>query len=174
MKCKHCGNPFVRQRPMQRACSVACALELAWSKRAKADRAETKAKLAAIKPRSQWVKEAQAAFNAYIRARDAGRPCVSCGRHHQGQIHAGHYLSTGARPELRFDESNVHGQCQPCNTHLHGNLVLYRTELIRRIGLLEVVRLEGPQAPRKYTVDDLRAIRNEYRARLREMTKVAA
>jgi hypothetical protein len=123
----------------------------------------------AIKTRSQWMKEAQTAFNAYIRARDQDKSCVSCGRHHEGQWHAGHYLSTGARPELRFNEDNCHKQCQPCNTHLHGNLVMYRAELIRRIGLYAVERLEGPQTPKKYTIPDLKEIRDEYREKLRNI-----
>jgi 5-methylcytosine-specific restriction endonuclease McrA len=123
----------------------------------------------AVKPRSQWLREAQTAFNAYIRKRDESMPCISCGRFHDGQWHAGHYLSTGARPELRFDEANVWRQCQPCNTHLHGNLVLYRAELIRRIGLAEVERLEGPHQPCKWTVTELKAIRDEYRAKVRAL-----
>jgi hypothetical protein len=40
---------------------------------------------------------------------------------------------------------------------------MYRAELIRRVGLAEVERLEGPHPPRKYTVDDLREIRDTYR-----------
>jgi hypothetical protein len=45
--------------------------------------------------------------------------------------------------------------------------VLYRAELIRRIGLAGVERLEGPHPTRKYTVDDLREIRDTYRAKLK-------
>jgi hypothetical protein len=93
---------------------------------------------------------------------------------HLGQWHAGHYLSTGARPELRFDEQNLHKQCSACNTHLSGNLVLYRAELIRRIGLDEVERLEGPQDPKKYTIDELKAIRDDYRKRLKVSPTVPA
>jgi hypothetical protein len=115
------------------------------------------------------MQEAQASFNAWIRARDADKPCISCGRMHDGQWHAGHYLSTGARPELRFEPYNCHKQCAPCNTHLHGNLVLYRTALIERIGLIRVKRLEGPHPPAKLTIEDLRAIRDEYRRKLKEM-----
>jgi hypothetical protein len=76
-------------------------------------------------------------------------------------------LSTGARPELRFDENNVHRQCEPCNTSLGGNLILYRLELIRRIGQTEVDRLEGPHEPKRYRADDLKAITATYRAKLK-------
>ena len=136
---------------------------------AKVERASIKACKEAIKSKADWAREAQTAFNAWIRARDEGLPCISCGRHHQGQWHAGHYLSTGARPELRYTESNVHRQCAPCNTHLSGNAVLYRIGLINRIGADAVEWLEGPHELPKWTADDYRAIRDTYRQKLKEM-----
>lgn len=171
-RCKACREPFMPARPLQSVCSPLCAATYAKVQRAKIERRELLDAKQKIKPRSQWMKEAQASINAFVRVRDARLPCVSCGRFHDGQWHAGHYLSTGARPELRFDEANLHKQCQPCNTHLHGNLVLYRAELINRIGLAEVERLEGPQEPKKYTVADLRSIRDTYRAKERALAKL--
>ena len=138
---------------------------------AKVERASIKARKEAIKSRADWAKEAQQAFNAWVRARDDGLPCISCGRQHQGQWHAGHYLSTGARPELRYTESNVHRQCAPCNTHLSGNAVLYRIGLINRIGSDAVEWLEGPHPLPKWTPDELRAIRDTYRAKLKDIQK---
>lgn len=138
---------------------------------AKVERAETRRRKDALKSKADWAREAQTAFNAWIRARDEGLPCISCGRHHQGQWHAGHYLSTGARPELRYTETNVHRQCAPCNTHLSGNAVLYRIGLIERIGLQAVEWLEGPHELPKWTAEDYRAIRDTYRAKLKEMRK---
>lgn len=169
MKCRYCKTPFERRLPMQSVCGPDCAVAIAKLKREKRERAEKKAAKEKAKTLSELRNEAQVAFNAYIRARDADKPCISCGRHHEGQWHAGHYLGRGARPELRFDESNVHKQCQPCNTHLHGNLILYRAELIKRVGLAEVERLEGPHEPLKLTRDDLRAIKVKYREKLKEI-----
>ena len=134
-----------------------------------AAKADFKRRKEASKTLAEWRKEAQTAFNAWIRERDKDLPCISCGRFHEGQWHAGHYLSTGARPELRFDEANVHKQCQPCNTHLHGNLIGFRISLHNRIGIAGVAYLEGPHEAKKYTRDELKAIRDEYRARLKEM-----
>jgi len=166
--CRVCDRDFVPMRPLQAVCSVPCARKVPVKVR-KAAKATDKARREAVKPRSKWIAEAQAAFNSWIRARDAGLGCISCGRHHGGQWHAGHYVSIGAKPELRFDEKNCHKQCQPCNTHLHGNLVLYRAALIERYGQMEVTRLEGPNPLRKYSVDDLREIKREYKARLAEL-----
>jgi hypothetical protein len=138
-------------------------MAIVWAEEAKKQVHELRKRREAIKPRAKWMREAQAAFNAWIRQRDKDLPCISCGRHHQGQWHAGHYLSTGARPELRFDERNVHKQCSACNTHLSGNLVLFRAGLIAKLGLESVEWLEGPHEPRKYTIEDLRQIRDDYR-----------
>lgn len=85
--------------------------------------------------------KAQKVFNAYIRKRDEGLPCISCGT---GQPqHAGHYFSAGHNSKLRFDERNVGGQCLRCNYFLHGNQLGYRKGLIQRIGLKEVEQLES-------------------------------
>lgn len=167
-KCSYCREHFQPFRMGQKACSVECACQVAREKREKEERKADKVKRDKLKSRSDWLKEAQTAFNRYIRLRDDKQPCISCGRHHEGQFHAGHYLSTGARPELRFDEANVHKQCQPCNTHLSGNLVLYRKALIAKIGLAEVERLESDHEPKKYSIEELKAIKAEYTRKARE------
>ena len=85
--------------------------------------------------------KAQKVFNAYIRKRDEGLPCISCGT---GQPqHAGHYFSAGHYSKLRFDERNVSGQCIRCNYYLSGNQIGYRQGLIKRIGLEAVEQLEA-------------------------------
>lgn len=168
--CEVCERVFVPERMGQIVCRPACAMARVRQAK-KAERESTRKRKDAIKSKADWAREAQTAFNAYIRARDEGLPCISCGRHHQGQWHAGHYLSTGARPELRYTESNVHRQCAPCNTHLSGNAVLYRIGLIERIGLQAVEWLEGPHEMPKWTAEDYRAIRDTYRAKLKEMKK---
>ncbi len=166
--CEVCERVFVPDRMGQLVCRPACAMARVRNAK-KAERESVRARKEAIKSKADWAREAQTAFNAWIRARDEGLPCISCGRHHQGQWHAGHYLSTGARPELRYTESNVHRQCAPCNTHLSGNAVLYRIGLINRIGSDAVEWLEGPHELPKWTADDYRAIRDTYRQKLKEI-----
>jgi hypothetical protein len=171
--CRVCAKPFVRRNTMHAVCSVRCTLDEVRSKQyaEKVERRETRAKLEAMKPRSKWLSEAQAAFNAWVRARDeaAGLPCISCLRHDKQSWDAGHYLTRGARPELRFNERNCWRQCVQCNQHLHGNVAMFRVELVRRIGREAVEKLEGPHPPMHYSVDDLRAIKTEYRAKAREL-----
>lgn len=122
-----------------------------------------------VKPLSYWMKRAQSAFNAWVRARDAGQPCISCGRFHQGQNHAGHYRPAGSNPELRFEPDNCHLQCAPCNSHLSGNLNKYRPALIAKIGLERVEWLEGSHKPKRYRKEDYQAIEAEYKAKLKEL-----
>ena len=176
-KCKACGAMFLPTRPMQATCpTVECAIahgKALQAKKAKAEAKQTRERIQLIKPRSQLLREAQAAFNAWIRERDRDLPCISCGRHHGGQWHAGHYLSTGARPELRFEPMNVWKQCQPCNTHLHGNLVLYRAELIRRIGQARVEWLEGPHPAKQWGREQLIQLAQDCRAKARDLKRAA-
>ena len=168
-KCKACGEKFQPARSMQAVCGPVCAQVIVNRKRAAEEKKDTAARKEKLKTRRDWEREAQAAFNAWIRARDAHKPCISCGRHHTGQWHAGHYLSTGARPELRFNPDNTQKQCQPCNVHLSGNLVMYRVGLIARIGVERVEALEGPAQPLKLTIDEMREMKKKYRAEARRL-----
>lgn len=117
----------------------------------------------AAKTKSELLKEAQYEFNRYIRERDEKEPCISCGRHHTGQYHAGHYLTVGSMPELRYEEANCHKQCSACNNHLSGNQVLYRQRLIEKIGLDRVEWLEGPHEQPNWTHEEIRAIKQTYK-----------
>lgn len=178
-KCKICRSEFTKRSISHKTCNPECAITLVNQAKAKEkakidrlDRVETKKALDRLKSRSDWLKDAQKVFNEFIRERDRAEFCISCQRHHAGQYHAGHYLSTGARPNLRFDEQNVHKQCQPCNTHLSGNLINYRINLIKKIGLDEVLRLETDFEPKKYTIDDLKEIIQNYRKKVKMLKMV--
>jgi hypothetical protein len=158
-----CAKEFEPALPKQAVCSVVCAKRIPRINR-KADQARDKARREAIKPRSKWLAEAQSAFNAWIRARDDHLPCISCGAV-MGKMNAGHYLPT-TNQATRFDDRNVHKQCERCNTYLSGNLLAYRAALIQRIGQEQVDLLEMPREHHKWTVADLRAIKEDYRSRL--------
>lgn len=179
-KCSICKRPAVGWTAVNAWCGEACALEIVERARRKAQakaererKAKRKADKERTKPTAKIRQEAQAAFNAWVRERDAGLPCVSCGRPNDGlhQRHAGHYRSVGAHPELRFDPANCHAQCSQCNNYLSGNLIAYRAELTNRIGIGEVVRLETSTGPAKYTRDDLLAIKARYQHDLRELRR---
>jgi hypothetical protein len=138
------------------------------------ERAETRRRKEAIKTIPDYIKEAQVAFNAYIRARDAHQPCICCGRplgdgDVGGAFDCGHYRSTGSAAHLRFDERNAHAQRKACNRWGAGRAVDYRIGLVARIGLEAVEALESDNTPRKWTREELIAIRDTYKAKLKEM-----
>lgn len=172
-KCKVCKTSFTPDRPLQQVCNYQCAIELANDRKDRLERTR-KAQIRRsdkerLKTRADHLREAQAAFNAFIRERDKDLPCVSCGRVHNGQYHAGHYRTVGSCPELRFEELNNHKQCAPCNNHLSGNLINYRRNLIIKIGLEKVEWLEGPHPPLKLTIEDIRAIKAKYKQLLKDL-----
>lgn len=165
-KCKVCKESFTRHRPLQVVCSPLCAHELSKVVRAKAEKAEDKRRREKLKSLKEWRTEAQAAFNKYIRARDSERPCISCGTY-GGQRHAGHYRDTFHHQALAFEPDNCHVQCAQCNSPpprgKGGNLINYRIGLVSLLGEARVKELEQLQPPKKYTVADLKELRNEYR-----------
>lgn len=177
-KCKNpaCGEKFVAQRLGQAVCSPKCGLAIKDVNQDKARKAiaevgrkELRAAKERVKPKGQYMREAQAAFNAWVRARDAAQPCISCGRHHEGKYDAGHYRTVGSNPALRFEPLNCHKQCVPCNQHKSGDIVNYRISLVLRIGQDKVEWLEGPHEPQRYTIDDLKEIKARYKAMLKGM-----
>lgn len=171
---KTCRALFAPRSITHKCCSPACAQQHVVAEKARTDRKERQAGLLALKTRQQWLREAQAAFNAYIRGRDAKEPCISCGRFHDGAYDAGHYRSIGAQPALRFDETNVHKQCVPCNQHKGGNVIEYRLRLLKKIGREGVELLEIEHAPAKYDIEDAKRIKAIYKAKLKSITERAA
>lgn len=167
---------------MQSVCSPVCASKLVRKARKteqeakKAARKADKAKREKLKTRSDWMKEAQREFNRYIRFRDSGKPCISCGAvllpgGVGGGYDCGHFRSVGSAPHLRFSEGNAHGQCKRCNRYGSGMHSDYRIGLIERLGSLAVDQIEADQTDRKYTIEDLREIRDKYRKMANELAK---
>lgn len=78
-----------------------------------------------------------------------------------------------ANPELRFEPLNVWKQCAPCNNHKSGDIVNYRIKLVKRIGADKIAWLEGPHDPKRYTIEDLKVMKADYRAMIRELKGAA-
>ncbi|MBF7978102.1 MULTISPECIES: recombination protein NinG [Rahnella] len=136
------------------------------------ERRSLKIRKLAVQPRSYFIKQAQQAVNAYIRERDKHLPCVSCGTLSAAQWDAGHYRTTAAAPQLRFDPRQIWKQCSVCNQHKSGNLVPYRAELIRRIGLAEVESIEGNHDRHRWTIEECKAIKAEYQQKLKDLRQL--
>ncbi len=155
--CKICKSKYVKKWEKQPTClenAGACAIaftkihnekqrQLAERKRAK----EWAKEKSEIKQRhmkfSDWLKLLQIQVNTFVRLRDKDLPCISCNSWLGKKYHAGHFYSVGSHPNLRFDEENIHGQCEQCNIHFNGNVHGYRFYLIGRIGIERFEALEA-------------------------------
>ncbi|AUR90581.1 NinG protein [Vibrio phage 1.162.O._10N.261.48.E3] len=185
-RCPQCRKYFLTEEMMRFGAQHFCTFDHAVQY---ANKASTKAKGKAIKDKherkelrkrkeslksaSEYTKEAQTAVNAYIRARDYGKACISCGRHPKAKglkghnIDAGHYRSRGAAGHLRFNLLNIHAQCVKCNREQSGNVVDYRIRLIEKIGVELVESLEHDNRPRKFTIEYLKRVKRIFNKRAR-------
>ncbi len=163
-------------------------------KKEKAERSALRERKEAIKPASKFLAEAQAEFNKYVRLRDYYEPCPSCDKTREqieaeqgwkagGCWDAGHFMTRGAKGQLRFILFNVHKQCKSCNAG-SGKFsaksatvgATYRVNLIKKIGLEKVEWLENNNDIdlRKKDIEYLKRIKRIFskkaRMRLRRIT----
>ena len=73
--------------------------------------------------------------HAYVRKRDEGKPCISCGCQWNSEFQAGHYYASGSFETLKFHLDNINGQCEQCNLFKSGNFENYTLNLPKRIGI---------------------------------------
>lgn len=168
-KCKICKSHFV---PAYRG-KVVCSNQDCWNawilsqklnqwKKVKPKKKEE------LKTVRDWMNEAQAMFNKYIRLRDKGRPCVSCLKPYQDNFQAGHFYSSGGHKVITFNELNVFSQCVQCNMHLSGNLNEYRKNITKRITPYQLEVLDSlAHETKKYTVDELRNLIELYKEKIK-------
>ncbi|WP_333906094.1 recombination protein NinG [Delftia acidovorans] len=177
--CPVCRNSFVPFQPMQAVCSPRCAVKKVRQDKVeerlseKAERAETKRRKEAIKPRAKWLAECQAIVNKIVRLRDAHLGCCSCdrGQHWDGQWHASHLRSVGAASAVRFNLWNIHKGCSICNNHLSGNLAEYLPRIRARIGDDKVDWLYTQNQVVTHDVEYLKKFKRVMGKRLRRMEK---
>jgi len=195
---RKCANPSCREwfhliRDGQVVCSYECATVIAKAQtaknRAEALRAEKKRqreeekagrqrrreKRVALKTKTQWKSEAQTAFNRYVRLRDAGMPCISCGRlpaqKYGGTMDCGHYRTRGAAAHLAFNLHNTAAQCVQCNRDRSGAQKAFEQGLIERIGLEKVEALNNNNAVRKFDIPYLQRIKIIFTRKARALEK---
>ena len=182
-QCCGCKKRFIAvdmiQKPIGKFCTVDCMIE--YARKPPADNAEKVRKLDKkednlrkkvfyandIRLRRQV---AQAVFNRYIRARDKGLDCISCGKNSGAKVNAGHYKTTKAQPQLRFNEDNCHLQCEHCNSYLSGNIEHYRPNLIKKIGRERFDKLTDYQESVKLTCEDYKQIEVKYKDKIKQLT----
>ena len=169
MRCKNCKEKFEPVRFNQKYCFNKMCVD-AWIQEAKVkDWKKTKAKMKNdLLTIQDYIKLAQQTFNKYIRLRDKGNVCISCQKIPKKE-NAGHFYNANNHYNVRFDENNVHLQCEHCNTFLSGNLINYRENLLKKIGAEEFNVLEGKsKVTRKFTKEELKEIIETYKKKIKE------
>lgn len=178
--CKKLFDPTFNT--LQKVCSPKCAIAYAPTEQAekdykKARKHETRAMREANKTLKTVYKEEQRSINAYVRARDNGKGCISCP---QGVvIDAGHFIAVGSKYQcnpFRLDVRQIHGQCKKCNHFDSGNRVGYEAGIIERYGQgyldeLLALEFEAQNNPELLTKEEIRAEGKRYRKLTRELLK---
>ena len=172
MKCKNCKDEFQPKQFNRKYCTKDECNDLHFEflkaqmfKRVNKEKKEKKKKLETVQ---DLLKSTQKVYNSWIRKRDEGQPCISCKNPTPKKVNAGHYIASGKSKLLTFNEDNVHLQCEYCNTHLHGNLLDYRINLIEKIGIEKVEYLEeNRHITKKYLRSELLAITEKYKKLLK-------
>jgi hypothetical protein len=167
-KCK-CGETFTPYRTFDKLCYVCTKTKQALKNLEAIKKTTKKKQREDLMTLQDWFKIAQTHFNKYIRLRDTGNLCISCQKKPKKE-NAGHYFSAGTHTNVRFDEMNVHLQCEHCNTFLSGNLIEYGIHLEKKIGADEFTMLrERAYVTRKYTKDELKQLAEYYKQKCKEL-----
>lgn len=130
--CKHCGDIFQKEKPLQYCCSVKCSIAYAkvqeTNKKYK-DWLHRKNDLKkSLETKSDVIKTLQGLTNELIRLIDYGQLCISSQRTPL-KINSGHFYSVGAHPKLRFNLFNIFVQSEKDNSYLSGNQLNYMINL---------------------------------------------
>jgi len=171
-KCKECKDPFeprfstLEKYCWKHECKFIEAMQKLEQKKKSESKEWTERKSKLKKEMltvQDYLKIAQQVFNAYIRKRDQGKNCISCQKPCKKE-NAGHYFNSNNHWNVRFNELNVHLQCEACNTYLSGNLIEYGINLEKLIGSDEFIILrEEAYKTRKFTRDELKEIIEKYK-----------
>ena len=184
-KCKICHDIFIPIRSLQPTCEkMECMIEYTnrhLKQQATNDKKEARKELKQYNMNDIPVlkRKAQKAFNEFIRLRDKDELCISCKYDFKNftteqprQKHAGHYRPQGGNSLWRYEEKNCHAQCSICNNHLSANLIPYRENLIKKIGLEEVEILENTNTIKKWTKEELQDIIKTYKGKFKLLENI--
>jgi len=164
-RCKVCDLLFTPSKTTQIVCGWKCAMTYASNKKIDNDKVikELFDKDARNKKKKSLMVNTKNSVHYFIRTRDKGLPCVSCGCEWRSDFQAGHFHKSELFTSLKFNYDNIHGQCPSCNMHKEGNLDNYKINLPNRIGqerfnALNELALISKQNTKSWSFEELEAI----------------
>ena len=84
--------------------------------------------------RTQWLNKLQSLVNQYVtKVRDVNQKCCTCDKAtFASSFDAGHFLTRGARSDIRFELTNIHKQCVSCNQYNGGRPKEYAEFIVKK------------------------------------------
>ena len=173
MRCKNCKEIFEPKHFNQKYCFNTECVSV-WVEKSKKDNwKKLKKKMnAELETTQDLMKKCQSVFNRWVRLRDAGLPCITCEKPLGDKYDASHYFSSGGHKSVTFDPDNVHSSCVYCNRYLHGNLIKYQENIVKKIGAERLFELhKKAHETRKYSKDELRDLIEFYKELIKKLQK---
>lgn len=104
----------------------------------------------------------------FIKERDKGKPCVSCGQPWSDDHQAGHWKKASDYSTLKYWEFNIHNQCKGCNLMKDGNVQRYADRILKRISPeqkqeIERMCIQEKQMDFKWDRQELEELRDYYK-----------
>jgi hypothetical protein len=125
-------------------------------------------------------KKADTAFSRYVRYRDGEvrqgvwqAPCITCGIWKPvTQMQAGHFVSRTCNV-LRYEDMNVHAQCQGCNIWHSGEQYEYSRQIDDRYGKGTAQRLHSRRhESKKWKAEELEQIIEDAKDYIKELEEL--
>jgi len=176
-KCVICGESFMPQfTSLQKACSMAHAIEYTKLREAakKAQLNNLRNEKIDLETLSKALDNTRIIVNKFIRMRDKGKNCISCGFPLKGVYDAGHVFSVKQHSGIRFYEPNIFGQCMQCNRYNEGEHVKAKLNAKERLTVNEYDNLEkrakiALRIPHTWTRTELKEIRKEFSNKIKQL-----
>lgn len=123
---------------------------------------------------SSLKRKADLIFGEYIRLRDNGLPCISCGEPKE-YLQCGHFYAKQGYDGLRYDVFNSNGECAGCNCFDESHLIGYADNLLIKIGKVEYELLkmragDYKQHGHKWTRSEMEDVISTFKGKIKEIT----